>query len=469
MLVIGLGCALLLAVALTVWVRRDVRAELFATPLAVDQVDEVVRQLAEWHVGFVSQPDNVRVDERERGSLLLRLSIVGIPHRHLSDMGETLDKVSPFTPQSVLDARKLDALGDELAQGLRGLAGVDDARVIVAPASESSFSDEPSHPATASVRIRLRPGAFLNTDEVEGIRRFVASGVPGLDSRAVAIIDDRGVAVSESQPGGDEEGLERKLQSALDASIGEGVAIVRVHLEREVRTVDRTETRRAPVGEKAITNTRDDERYHDGAKNYASQHSSEEHGSDLVDDRIHTPAGGVARISVAVLVDAHRRIDRNAVEKIAEATLGLDSGRGDQLHVEEIPFGRSTDTGNTTRDWIIGVVLTYLPEAGLIALILVVLARSGRPLAAVVEAALQRAAVTRTSREVVGYPPSVVRGALHGEPPHTAAAIISALPTATATAVLELYPPEERAAIVRRMTRTNAPVVPDWETVVRRA
>jgi len=59
-------------------------------------------------------------------------------------------------------------------------------------------------------------------------------------------------------------------------------------------------------------------------------------------------------------------------------------------------------------------------------------------------------------------------GALSGEPPHTAAAIISALPTATATAVLEMYPPEERAAIVRRLARTAAPVVPDATSLLHR-
>jgi flagellar motor switch protein FliG len=62
-----------------------------------------------------------------------------------------------------------------------------------------------------------------------------------------------------------------------------------------------------------------------------------------------------------------------------------------------------------------------------------------------------------------------VRGALAGEPPHTAAAIISALPAATATAVLEMYPAEERAAIVRRMSRAATPAMPDHEAVLRRA
>jgi flagellar motor switch protein FliG len=91
------------------------------------------------------------------------------------------------------------------------------------------------------------------------------------------------------------------------------------------------------------------------------------------------------------------------------------------------------------------------------------------PLTQAIELVRQRWAVRRARGEVAGFAPSQVRGVLKGEPAHTAAAIISALPTATATAVLEMYSPEERAAIVRRMQHAMAPVVPDYQTLVRRA
>ena len=450
MLAAGLVAASIAAIALGVWIQRDVRVELFATPIAADQVDEVVRQLAAWRVGFVPELDNVRVDARERNTLLLRLSVTGVPHRHLADLDEALEKIGPLTPQSVLDARKLDALGDELAQGLRGLAGVDDARVIVAPASESSFADEPSHPATASVRLRLRSGATLVAEEVEGIRRFVAAGVSGLDPRAVAVIDDGGVALSETSASGPDAALVRQLQSALDASVGNGATIVRVHVDRDLRTVDRSEVRHATSGA-------------------AMARAPGAGDGDRVEDRAHLPPGSVTRISVAVLVDARRGLNRTAIAKIAGATLGLNARRGDVVSVEAVTFGSSSAGQFSRRGWVIGLVLTYAPELLIVGTIIFGVIRGARPIATAIESAFTRFEVSRTSREVAGYPPSVVRGALNGEPPHTAAAIISALPTATATAVLELYPPEERAAIVRRMARATAPVVPDWQSVVRRA
>jgi flagellar motility protein MotE (MotC chaperone) len=41
------------------------------------------------------------------------------------------------------------------------------------------------------------------------------------------------------------------------------------------------------------------------------------------------------------------------------------------------------------------------------------------------------------------------------------------LPAATAAAVLELYPSEQRAAIVRRLARDNASLVPPPEDLIR--
>ncbi|MGH7749996.1 MAG: hypothetical protein ACREQ5_35290, partial [Candidatus Dormibacteria bacterium] len=129
-LAVGLSLALIGAIFIGMLTQRDTRIALFASPLTGDQVDEVVAQLAAWRAAFVAGSDNVRVDPRDRDALLLRLALSAVPHRHLASVDERLAKVGPLTPQSVLDAQQLDGLAGELARGLRGLAGVDDAEVI---------------------------------------------------------------------------------------------------------------------------------------------------------------------------------------------------------------------------------------------------------------------------------------------------------------------------------------------------
>ncbi|MGP6157983.1 MAG: flagellar M-ring protein FliF C-terminal domain-containing protein [Vulcanimicrobiaceae bacterium] len=461
-----------LALAVSAFYERDTRVSLFAAPLRSEQVGEVVELLAEWNVPFVATSDNVRVDLRHRNELLLRLSLAGAPHQHLESSSEVLAKAGPLTPQSVLDAQEREGLAGDLAAGLRGLQGVADARVIVAPAREAAYADESSRDASASVRISLQPGATLSRGAVEGIRQFVAAGVPGLEPKRVAIVDDRGLALAEdaSAPAADEsQALQQSLQSALDQALGAGATIVRVHAAYDARSREVREIVRKPFGSRPIGSTTLEERYQSANKHYAKVHASEDRGSDFEDERIDVPAGRLERISVAVAVDSTRRLDLGKIRSLAVATLGIDPGRGDSLSVEEVPFVKAPARGLVPRSAIaFGLLAELLPTLLLAAALLLAGRWGAKPLAVALERCSQRFSLRKAARAVAGFAPAQVRGALEKEPPHTAAAIISALPAATATAVLELYPPEERAAIVNRMARAAAPVVPDYETLLRR-
>ena len=450
---------------------RDATVPLFAAPLHAEQLAEVVTKLAEWNEPFVAAPDNVRVDIRRRNETLLKLSLAGIPHAHLASSAEALAKAGPLTPQSVLDAQARDGLAGDLASGLRGLAGVADARVILAPAREAAFADDNAHDATASVRLDLVPGATLGHDAIEGIRQFVAAGVAGLDPKRVAILDDRGLALGDRPVSGseDEERFRESLQSALDLAVGGGATIVRVRVSYDPRVREMHDIVRKPIGSRAIATTTSGEHFKSTSKTYAKESTTVDRGSETQDERIDTPGGRLQRISVAVAVDATRHLELAKIRSLSTATLGLVSNRGDSLSVEEIAFTRPAPSALTTPvATALGLAATIVPSLVICAATLLGLRIAAPPLVRVCETAVQRLALARTTKAVAAFAPAHVRGALAGEPPHTAAAIISALPAATATAVLDMYPPEERAAIVRRMSRTAAPVVPDYETVLRR-
>ena len=138
-----------------------------------------------------------------------------------------------LTPQAVVEAQTRAGLAGDIEAGLRGIDGIDDARVIVAPAKAPEFADESTRDASASVRLRLRTGARLSREAVDGIRAFVAASVSGGCSRAhVTILDDRGIALGDAgTPGDDAQELQAALQSALDAPLGDGATIVRVWAE----------------------------------------------------------------------------------------------------------------------------------------------------------------------------------------------------------------------------------------------
>jgi flagellar biosynthesis/type III secretory pathway M-ring protein FliF/YscJ len=450
---------------------RDNRIALFAVPLTADQLSEVQTRLAAWNVPYAPVPDNVRVAAGKRSDILLRLSIAGVPHAHLATSAELFAHAGALTPQSVLEAQTRDGLASDLALGLRGLDGVADARVIIAPARTGMYADETSHDASASVRITLASGAHINARTLAGIRAFVAGGVPGLEAGHVAVLDDRGLAPetgADDAGAADADGVAAELQSALDAAFGPNATIVRVHREAVGERRDVHDVRRTALGG-TLSRSASDERYTSNVKKYAKANSIEERGSDTHDETLVALPGATGRRSVAVFVDAAKGLDLAKIRLLAEATAGVDPARGDVVRVEAVRFAAAAaPRGSGIPAWaLVGAFAGILPQA-IVALSIALAGWFGaRPAYLLAVKVVESANVRATSREVAGIPPARVRGALAGEPPHIAAAIISALPAATAAAVLELYPPDERAAIVRRLARAASPLVPGAEELIR--
>ncbi len=463
----GAIAAALLTVACGI-VSHPSRDALFATPLHAEQLAEVEERLASWNVAFTPTADNVIVETSRRNDLLLRLSLSGVPHAHVETTGEALASIGVLTPQSVIDAQTRSGLAGDIEAGLRGIDGIDDARVIVAPAKEAEFADEAAGDASASVRLQLRSGTRLSEAAVNGIRSFVAAAVTGLDPARVTILDDRGVALGNGDDGSDAVALQTSLQSALDGALGAGAAIVRVRAEYGNDSVARREVRRAPIAQQPIGHAAHSETYADGNKRYRRDDVDDDRGSETREITVQTPPGSIRRISTGIFIDEARSIDLAKVHDLAAAVLGFDPKRGDTLSVQAVDFHRSP-TARKDVWWLLYGTIVPLAPAIVIAIGAVVIVRLLLPsLTSLAASWLERAAVREASNAVSGLAPSRVRTALVHEPPHAAAAIISALPAATAAAVLELYPQHEREAIVRRMQRPPNPLLGDPEEYVRR-
>ncbi|MEA2688953.1 MAG: hypothetical protein QOD51_1560, partial [Candidatus Eremiobacteraeota bacterium] len=148
---------------------------------------------------------------------------------------------------------------------------------------------------------------------------------------------------------------------------------------------------------------------------------------------------------------------------------GIRADRGDAVSVEAVAFGDGTPRaahGARTPGWVLAFA-SVLPQAFTALAVVLAVAFGAKPLVAAATRAIESASVRNAARDVISIPPARVRRALEGEPPHVAAAIISALPAVTATAVLDLYAPDERAAIVRRLARANAALLPPAEELIR--
>jgi flagellar M-ring protein FliF len=462
------GAAVVLLALLAFTVTRDVQTPLFARPLLPDQLAAVETHLAAWNVPFSTTADNVTVAAKRRNEVLLRLSLAGVPRPHIADSTETLAKVGALTPQSVLDAQSRDGLAGDLALGLRGIAGIADAQVIVAPANPGYFADQSSHEASASVRLTLDPGTGLSPATVNGIKTFVADGVPGLDPAHVAVVDDRGVALNGQAEDGDAQAqaLQTSLQTALDQVVGAGHAIVRAHVDVDGRTNLQLETRRTPVG-KPLSNTSFAERYQNGEKHYSKTQSVADGGSDVVQSETQTAAGTPQRVSVAVFLDQSLAGEIPRIRALVESAAGINYARGDSVTVQPIALAAAAPApaappASPART-LLATFLPALPPliVGLawlgLALVL------ARPIAGAFRSVFPSPAPLVPEPPVVsaGLAPEDIHRALSGEPPYTAATVIAGLPTPTAAAVLDLYPSDVRREIIGKLARPRSPLGAD--------
>ena len=441
------------------------RTSLFSTPLYPGQLAEIEEQLAAWNEPFTPIDRNVVVAAGRRNALLLRLALVGLPHDHITDSAEALAGIGVLTPQSVVDAQARVGLAGDIERALRGMHGIRDARVIIAPARRASFADESATPATASVRLRSVDGMEIDAREARGIRRFVAASVPALLPQRVTLLDDGGRAFEPASDVGIAASarLQQTLQSALDRAFGAGSTIVRVLEERDPATQSISTLTRTPYGAGALRESNASERYRKGGMGYDRSNVQRERGvaQRRVSESI--PAGTLRQRDVAVFVDARRIGDLAAIRALVRTAAGIDPRRGDRLVVEALPFPQRRGAARDGWWLAYGAIVPSLPA--LIALIagLLVLRAMRAPLRWAARAAIRALRSRPIAREIGGYAPMQLRGALRDEPPHAAAAMMSALPASTVAAVLELYPPEERAAILRNMARTRSPLVPSAE------
>ena len=477
----GALVAVVLAVVLAFVFRAD-SAALFARPLDADQLAEVQARLTEWDVPFRPMPDNVSVDAARKHDVLLRLAMAGVPHPHLATSAETLKNVNALTPDSVLDAQQRAGLEGDLAEGLRGISGVLDARVILAPATHAFYVDEASREASASVRLTLDGGVTLSPASIAGLRSYVANAVSGLAPERVSVVDQTGADLSAHRTAaaggsGDEDvALERTLQNALDATVGSGATFVVAHVEVDPSTTTSHEVKRVPLGT-AIASDAVREHYVGKNKSYDKLRQNVDRGSDTVERNTRVDAGATKRRSVAVFVDDRQAGLMPRITDLVSAAAGLVPARGDTFAVKAIKFARPHVAAPAPaplepRLASFGVPLPALPAVLLALAALGAFLVVGRPfLATLAEsgAAPHVASPATTAAAATALDdPARLRAVLASEPPHAAAAILATLPSPAATAVLELYGEGERREIVRRMAQAVAPIVRDVSAQVGR-
>ncbi|MDB4989878.1 MAG: fliF, partial [Myxococcaceae bacterium] len=279
------------------------------------------------------------------------------------------------------------ALEGELTRTITALAGVENARVHLVLPSRSVFVNS-ENTASASVALKMKPGAKLSREQTKGLVHLIASSVRGLSPEAVTIIDNSGRRLSggedESETASNslefqrsyERAQERSLQQILDATVGPGRAMVRVAAEvsfaHEEMTEERVDPNMVAARSFQITEERNSaststsggvpgavgtlegaDTKLSGTTDNGITRRSETRNFEISKTvrRAVEPVGRVMRLSVAVVVDGTYKgkgdkrtfVTRPAAElatikNVVATAAGTKEERGDKITVECVPF-----------------------------------------------------------------------------------------------------------------------------------
>ncbi|MGM0452550.1 MAG: flagellar basal-body MS-ring/collar protein FliF [Thermodesulfobacteriota bacterium] len=301
------------------------------------------------------------------------------------------------------------AMQGELARTIAAMDRVKSARIhLVMP--EKRLLKEQQKQAKASVVVDLASGRGLDRQHTQGIVHLVSGSIEGLEQDRVNVIDTNGRTLNQSANSESgmamlpdslkfkkrlESRLEEKTQSLLDRALGAGNSIVRVSAEmdftREAITkeeydpdslVPRSEQitesqsgRKQTGGVPGVESNLGDEESADSSAIPTSKNSeSVNYEINKTVRQINNPVGTVENITAAVLVadkynpaanngeGAHEPIPdekRASIRKMVTTAIGLDTGRGDRIEVESMPFQENMgqvaaqpESGPTVYDYV---------------------------------------------------------------------------------------------------------------------
>ncbi len=257
------------------------------------------------------------------------------------------------------------ALEGEIARTIQTLEEIQAARVHLVTPDKSLFVSE-DKPATASVVLRLKPGARLSGAHVQGIVHLVSSAVEGLTPENVTLIDTEGNLLS--RPSSDpllgatadqisltramEDQLTTKVQTLLDPVLGPGKSVVRIAAEMDFQRSDRTVESYDAENPVVRSEEQSEEKKADGG---SSTQTTTNYEISKTVEHVSVPTGTIKRLTASVFVDGTYKVppkgekqyvprtpdEMKKLENIIQSALGFDARRGDQLTVENIAFDTS--------------------------------------------------------------------------------------------------------------------------------
>lgn len=200
LLLVGVAAAVALGVGVVLWSRGPNYGLLYA---GLEQKDAaaVTQALQASNTPYTLGADgnSIMVPASDLAAIRLKLAAQGLPQGSAATTTAPAAD-SPFGMSDLAErTRYQQMLETDLGSTIAGLQSVRAARVHLALPKPSAFIRD-SHEASASVLVTLYPGRQLDASQVAAIVHLVASSVPNLDPKQVSVVDQQGQLLTSTDP-----------------------------------------------------------------------------------------------------------------------------------------------------------------------------------------------------------------------------------------------------------------------------
>ncbi len=362
------------------------------TGLSFEDSAAIVSELQTQNIAYEirGEGDSILVPRDQITQIRMTLAGSGLPTR--GQVGyEVFDQQSTLGATSfVQNINNVRALEGELARTISSLARIKSARVHLVLPERALFSREQKDP-TASIVLSVR--GELSAGEIRAIQHLTAAAIEGLTPSRVSVVDDTGRLLASGARGdanqllageaderkvGIEERMRTQLEDLLSNVVGSGRARVQVAVDLDMNQMTKTSEAFDPDGQVVrSTQTRDLANQAvgpgengqvtvanelPGANQDSATGGTSETGSTTEETTNFeisktttnelTQAGGVKRLSIAVVVDGTYTTDAQGnstyaprdqatldqLTQIVRSAVGFDETRGDQVQVTNLQF-----------------------------------------------------------------------------------------------------------------------------------
>lgn len=410
--------------------------ELLYSELQQTEAAAIAKKLDEAKVPYSVDKSGTKimVPADQVGPMRMRMAAQGLPSG--GSVGyELFDKGEGFGATSFMqNINHLRALEGEMARTVQTLNGVMQARVHLVLPKRELFARQ-QNPATASVFLKLRPGAKLSRENIQAIQQLIAASVPNLDPNRISIVDDKGnllargtggdtaeamMANAEEKKQAYEGRMARTIEDLLGRTLGYGKVRAEVSADldfdrittqseifdpesqvvRSTQTVNESNesSDRDPLAPVTVDQNLPTAQSSSSASPLSSNKSSR--AEETINYEITKTtkshvreAGQVRRLSVAVLVDGTYQTSKDAppayqprseqeiesIKALVRSAVGLDAVRGDSLEVVNMRFWSPEDDIQKPEELFMGMTkddlfrIAEMVVLGIVAVLIILL------------------------------------------------------------------------------------------------